>query len=125
MGALVQVTDSEELRRSVISECTAILSEGCVGHNYLWFYRGALEAMLQNKNWEGVEAFAQTAEEYIGERSIPWLSMIVERARILAAIGRDGPNDENVAAAKELVARARGCGFNVIVPALEAVSEAA
>ena len=125
MGALVQVTKSEEVRRSVIAECTAILSEGCVGHNYLWFYRGAMEAMLQNRNWEGVEAFAQTAEEYIADRSIPWLTMIVERARVLAAIGRDGANEQNLAAARDLAARARACGFLVIVPALETVLEAA
>jgi hypothetical protein len=37
------------------TEAEGILREGCVGHNYLWFYADAIELDLEAGNWEGVK----------------------------------------------------------------------
>ena len=119
MGALALATDNDEERRMAITEGMAVLEQGCVGHSHIWFYRNAMDALLQGGNLDGADAIAEAAEEYISEQPIPWMSLIIRRARVLAELGRGHRTEENMAEAQAVLDEAREQGFNAVTPALE------
>jgi len=119
LGALAEVGDDEEVRRQALMEGTAILDEGCVGHNYLWFYRGAMESMLRAGNWAGVEAFADAADEYMQGEQIPWLALLVARARALAEVGANGHSTAADQRLREIRDKVAELGFKVLLTALD------
>lgn len=121
LGALAEVTDDMDVRRRALSEGAAILDEGCVSHNYFWFYRGAMESMLRAGNWAGAEAFADAAEDYMKAESIPWLALLVARARALADVGANGRNAASIERVRQISLQVRELGFKVLLPALEDV----
>jgi class 3 adenylate cyclase/tetratricopeptide (TPR) repeat protein len=120
MGALALATDDEEERRQAISEGMAVLGEGCVGHSHIWFYRNAMDALLEAENWEGAEAIADAAQEYISPQPIPWMSIIIRRARLMAAMGRGQVDDQILSQARQVLDEAQEKGFIAIIPGLKA-----
>jgi class 3 adenylate cyclase/tetratricopeptide (TPR) repeat protein len=120
MGALALATNDEEERRMAVSEGMAVLDEGCVGHSHLWFYRNAIDALLNAGNYAGAEAIADAAEEYTSEQPLPWMDLIIRRARVLSVIGQGEADDNSLAEARAILVEARDKGFEAIVPALEA-----
>jgi tetratricopeptide (TPR) repeat protein len=88
LGTLALVTDDMDVRRTALSEGVSLLDEGCVSHNYLWFYRDVIEALTAAENWDGVEAFAQAAEDYTRDEPLPWMDRIIETGRSLAGAAR-------------------------------------
>jgi class 3 adenylate cyclase/tetratricopeptide (TPR) repeat protein len=120
MGALAMATDSEEERRLAISEGMAVLEQGCVGHSHIWFYRNAMDALLAAENWEGAEAIADAAEEYISPQPIPWMNIIIRRARVMASMGRGQVDDQTISEARQVLDDAQEKGFIAIIPGLKA-----
>ncbi len=47
ISALVRATDDPAEHAALLAEGEAMLDRGSVGHNHLWFYRDAIEAMLE------------------------------------------------------------------------------
>lgn len=121
LGALAEVTDDEEVRRKSLAEGTAILDEKCVVHNYLWFYRSAMECMLRAENFAGAEAFAQAADDYMQAENNPWLALLVARARVLIDIATHGPTPASLGQARTLRDQMAGLGFCVMAAALDDV----
>jgi len=121
LGALAETTDDEEVRRKALAEGTAILGEGCVSHNYFWFYRSAMETMIRAENWPGAEAFAEAAEDYMKNETVPWLALLVARARALADVGANGRSASSIERVRKVSVRARELGLKVMLPALEEV----
>jgi class 3 adenylate cyclase/tetratricopeptide (TPR) repeat protein len=117
MGALALATDSEEERREVISEGMAVLDQGCVGHNYLWFYRNAMEALLVAGNNQGALSIAEAAEEYTSAQPLPWMELLVRRTRVLAALAEGHNDDATLAEARNIFGLAAEKGF-VSLPGL-------
>jgi len=124
LGALAEVTDNEEVRRQSLAEGSAILDERCVVHNYLWFYRSAMECMLRAENWAGGEAFADAADDYMQAENIPWLALLVARTRVLADIGANGSSTAALEQARGLRDQMSGLGFTVMAVALDDVLDA-
>ncbi len=119
LGTLALVSDREEVRRQAISEGLAILDSDCVSHNYLWFYRDAMEACLLAGNFPGVEALAQAAADYTSAEPLPWMDLLIDRARTLAqaATAPDEGTREHLQALRD---QAASVGFKVILPSLDA-----
>lgn len=90
LGALAVVTDDQRVRDEALTEGEEILAGQCVSHNHLWFYRDAMDACLDAGDWARTRHFADAAEAFIGAEALPWLSLLVERARALAVAGEDG-----------------------------------
>jgi len=124
MGALALATDDETERREIVAEGMAVLEGGCVGHNYLWFYRNAMDAMLTVGNWDGAEKIADAAQDYTSEQPLPWMDMIIRRARVLAVLGKDKNNDEALAQVASLLDQAQKTDFSSITPALKEAQSA-
>ncbi|MDP6406343.1 MAG: AAA family ATPase, partial [Alphaproteobacteria bacterium] len=118
LGTLALVSDSEEVRRQAISEGLAILDSECVSHNYLWFYRDAMEACLLAGNFDGVEALAQAAADYTSSEPLPWMDLLIARARTLAQAAT-APDEGTQSRLRELRDQAAEVGFNVLLPSFD------
>jgi tetratricopeptide (TPR) repeat protein len=88
LSALALVTDDDEQRREALAEGERILQERCVSHNYLYFYRDAIEVSLQDRAWDEVERYAAALEAYTAEEPLPWTDIFIARGRALAAHGQ-------------------------------------
>jgi hypothetical protein len=120
LGALALVTGDAAARRQALAEGEQILTSDCVGHNHLWFYRDAMEASLDSRDWTRARHFAEAAEAFIGDEPLPWLGLLVERARALAAAGENGLDDGVRAHLESVREEARDAGLALMVTALEA-----
>ena len=81
LGALAVVTDKPQIRDAALDEGREALKQDCVSHNYLWFYRDALDAAAEAGNWEQLEKFAKAAEDYTRDEPLPWMDRIILAAR--------------------------------------------
>jgi hypothetical protein len=88
LGRLARVSSDPQVRSDALDEGENILREGCVSHNYLWFYRDAMEVALDAGEWNGVERYAAALEDYARPEPLPWSDFFVARGRALATWGR-------------------------------------
>jgi class 3 adenylate cyclase/tetratricopeptide (TPR) repeat protein len=121
LGWLALDSDDAEERQAALAEGEALLNAGgLVSHNYLLFYRAAIEAALDGGDWAAAERYAAAVEDYTRPEPLPWIDFAIARGRALAAWGR-GPRD---AAASErleaLRAQAERAGLRAALPAIEA-----
>jgi class 3 adenylate cyclase/tetratricopeptide (TPR) repeat protein len=97
LGMLALASDSETERNEALAEGLAILERGCLGHNYFWLHRDAMESYLERRDWHGVERHATALAEFTAEDPLPYATFYIERARAIAAIGQN-PADESARA---------------------------
>ena len=59
------------MRAQALGEGEEILRQDCVGHNYLWFYRDAMEVSLEDADWDGARRYAAALEAYTRPEPLP------------------------------------------------------
>ena len=84
----LMLVDADQAR-AALAEGVALIDAGCVGHNYFWFYKHAMETCLKHGELAKVEAYAQRLAHYTASEPTPWGSLFIERARALAELKRD------------------------------------
>ncbi len=119
LGALALVTRDEEGRRSALSEGEALLQQGVPAHNYLWFYRDAIDVCLLGAHWDGAEAYATALETYTRAEPLPWSEFFTARGRALAALGRGCRKGELTQELQRLRCEAERIGFRHAQSGLE------
>jgi class 3 adenylate cyclase/tetratricopeptide (TPR) repeat protein len=93
LGALSIAVDDGDERDRLLDEGVQLLRRGAVGHNHLWFFRDAIEAMLKAGNARGARSYARALEDYTRAEPLPWADLFAARARVLAR-ALCGPIDE-------------------------------
>ncbi|MCH9046686.1 MAG: tetratricopeptide repeat protein, partial [SAR324 cluster bacterium] len=88
LACFARVTENAQKRREALREAEKVLKEGCVGHNFFWFYRDAMQACLNAGEWDEVERYAAALKEYTRPEPLPWSDFYIARGRALAAHGR-------------------------------------
>ncbi len=106
-------------RRRALEEGEKMFETACVGHNYLAFYRDAMEVALESADWDGVERYAAALEDYTRPEPLPLTDFFIARGRALAAHGQGGRGDATMAEIARLRDEARRVGLMLAVPALE------
>jgi hypothetical protein len=119
IGALAAGDDTMRIR--CLDEGEAILARGCAAHNYLWFYRDAIEASLRSGAWDKAVRFADLLTDYTRAEPLPWSDFFAARGRALAAHGRGERGAPVVAELARLHDTAERTGF---APELEALNTA-
>jgi tetratricopeptide (TPR) repeat protein len=103
----------------MLAQGAELLRQGAVGHNHLWFYRDAIEALLAAGDTAGACRHAEALEAYAREEPLSWASLFASRGRALAA-AREGHDDE---ATQQQLARVRGeleeAGLMAYLPAVD------
>ena len=121
LGWLALYTDDDDERQAALAEGEALLNAGgLVSHNYLLFYRAAIEASVDSGDWDAVERYAAAGEDYTRSEPLPWINFIIARGRGLAAWGRGQRNSATAAELGRLLDEARRIGWAAMLPALEA-----
>ena len=125
LGVLALVTTDTSRQDWALTEGEKILGEGCAGHNYLNFYRDAMEASLNMQNWDRVERYAAALEEYTCAEPLAWSDFYIARARALAAYGRGERHDTIVAELRRRRDEATRAGLKSAASGLACVLESA
>ena len=81
LGVLALASESIEDRDKALAEGQAILDKGCLGHNFYWFHRDAMEAYLESRDWDGAERHAEALATFMAEDPLPYAVFYIERAR--------------------------------------------
>jgi class 3 adenylate cyclase/tetratricopeptide (TPR) repeat protein len=104
-----------------LQEGESILAKGCVGHNYLAFYRNAMEASLELGDWDEVERYADALEAYCKPEPLERYDFYISRARALAKLGRDGRDEKMLHGLSELRSQAEKVGMIATIAAMDDV----
>ena len=125
LGVLALITTDTSRQDWALAEGEKILGEGCAGHNYLNFYRDAMEASLNMQNWDRLERYAAALEEYTCAEPLAWSDFYIARARALAAYGRGERHDTIVAELRRRRDEATRAGLKSAASGLACVLESA
>ena len=120
LGIIAAASDDPDSRRAALREGQAILNSGCVGHNYFWFYRDAIEVSLCEREWVAAEAYALALDKYFDAETPAWPAFTSARARALADFARQGPRDSVIERIRYLRDQAVRLRMKPELPALEA-----
>jgi ATP/maltotriose-dependent transcriptional regulator MalT len=120
VGALSRAVEDDGERARLLAEGADLLRRGAVGHNHLWFYRDAIEAMLSAGDAAGALRYVTALEDYTHVEPLPWAQLFASRGRALARVAQDR-SDEH---ARQDLQRVRtaliGAGFSSYLPAVDA-----
>ena len=119
-GVLALAADSASERAEALRAGEALLEAGAASHNYFRFGATAIEAMLEQGDWDGAERYCARLERYAEREPLPWSDFYVARGRALARFGRGERSAELRASVAELRDTAARAEFNVALPALDA-----
>ena len=84
VGALSRAVEDDGERARLLAEGADMLDRGAVGHNHLWFYRDAIEAMLSAGDAAGALRYVAALEDYTRAEPLPWADLFAARGRVLA-----------------------------------------
>jgi len=111
--------DSDE-RDHLLAEGEELLHRGAVGHNHLWFYRDAIEAMLVAGDAPAALHYVERLDDYTRAEPLPWSELFAARGRVLLRTLQGQADD----AVRSELARVRDallvCGLKAFLPPIEA-----
>ena len=84
ISALSRAEDDPVQRAALLAEGKEILRRGAVGHNHLWFYRDAIEALLSAGDGAGALEYVAALEDFTRAEPLPWSDLFAKRGRLLA-----------------------------------------
>ena len=118
-SALARAVDANDDCRRLLAQGEELLGRGAVGHNHLWFYRDAIEAMLGAGDAAGARRYADMLDEYTRAEPLPWSQLFAAHGRALARALEARTAD----AARDELARVRAellhAGFQAFLPRLD------
>jgi hypothetical protein len=93
-GLLALVEDKRTDQESALASGEALLDQGCVGHNYFWFRRYAIERALLLEDWSEVYRHADALLLRMANEPLAYASHVAQRGHHLARRGRGDATDE-------------------------------
>ncbi|QIE26529.1 Adenylate and Guanylate cyclase catalytic domain protein (plasmid) [Caballeronia sp. SBC1] len=120
VGALSRAVEDDGERERLLREGADLLRRGAVGHNHLWFYRDAIEAMLSASDAAGALRYVATLEDYARAEPLPWADLFAARGRALARALQDHSREETRQELRRVRAALVEAGFNSYLPAMDA-----
>lgn len=99
---------------SILAEGERMLAATALSHNHLFFFKGAMEAMLRLGDWDAAEAFADRLDAKFAAEPAPLMQLSSRRARILAACGRRPASAELREGLAACAGEARRLGYTAL-----------
>jgi hypothetical protein len=118
LGVLARATDNFDEYRSALTEGENLIGTS-TGEACFYFYRDAMGACLQNEEWDEVDRYAQTLEDYTCAEPLPLTDFFIAQGRALATVGRGKRDDEVLQELQHLRDEAERVGLKAVIPALE------
>ncbi|CAG4888960.1 adenylate/guanylate cyclase domain-containing protein [Paraburkholderia saeva] len=120
LGALACAAQDDAERAQCLAEGADLLRRGAVGHNHLWFYRDAIDAMLSAGDASGALQYVTAIEHYTHAEPLPWANLFAARGRVLARVmlgHQDDTTRRELERVRDALAEA---GYRRYRPAVEA-----
>ena len=118
-SALARAVEANDECRRLLTHGEELLGRGAVGHNHLWFYRDAIEAMLMAGDAAGALRYCDMLKGYTRAEPLPWSQLFAARGRALARALQGSTNG----AARDELARVRAellhAGFQAFLSQLD------
>jgi tetratricopeptide (TPR) repeat protein len=86
-GLLALVEDKRTDQEVALAAGEALLNQGCVGHNYFWFRRYAIERALLLEDWNEVDRHADALLLRMANEPLAYASHVAERGHYLVRRG--------------------------------------
>lgn len=119
LGHLSRVTKNFAEQDRALEEAEAIIQSGCVGHNQPFFYRDAIEVMVDRGDWDEVNRYADALAAFPSGETLPWSEFYAARARGLAAWGQGRRNNDAMAKLTKSAEEAQRIGLSSAIPAIK------
>ncbi|MBN3763785.1 adenylate/guanylate cyclase domain-containing protein [Burkholderia sp. Ac-20365] len=112
LSVLSRAVDDDVERVRMLEEGAELLRRGAVGHNHLWFYRDAIDAMLSMRDPAGALRYIEALEQYTRTEPLPWAQLFAARGRVLAAVLRDSADEAVLQELKSVSGALAAAGFD-------------
>jgi tetratricopeptide (TPR) repeat protein len=118
-AAWAQVEPDAGRQAELIGEGEALLQKTGLAHNHTFFYRLAIDWALEHGHWSEAERFADALAAYFAAReALPYIDLLANRGRVLAALGRNPTDTDALRRLAELQDIARSHGLQTPFPPL-------
>lgn len=118
LGALARAVDDPARRHAALMEAESLLEQGAVAHNHFWFYRDAIEAMLDARDAQGALSYVSKLGACAQRESLPWVDLFVARGRVLARALDASPDKATISELESVGAALSEAGCVRYVPAI-------
>ncbi len=114
------LADDPATAAEALAEGERLLDEGAVSHNYVEFYRFAVETSLERGAWDEAERYAAAMEAYWKPEPLPRCDFTVARGRALVLAGRGNQDRMLVDELRRLRDEAKRMANLIDLPAIDA-----
>jgi len=121
VSALARAVENAAERETLLTEGMTMLARGAVGHNHLWFYRDAIEALLSSGDAGGALEYVSALEEYTRAEPLAWADVFAARGRALAASLRGAPDEAQKSELLRVQRTLQSAGLAAFLPGVNAV----
>jgi hypothetical protein len=122
LAALAAATDDAARCRALLDEGEEQLAAGALSHNHFEFRLQAVDVCLRLGDTASVLRHAEALEKYTRAEPLPWSTLVIERARVLANLRNERLGQPTASRIDELLRLAERVGFAQLVPALQEAS---
>jgi tetratricopeptide (TPR) repeat protein len=110
-GIAACVERDPERQRTALARGEALLRETGLSHNHIWFRLFAIDWGLLHQDWAEVERQIGRLNQYTAAEPLPFVDLLIERARIYMQLGRAPDDSAATAKLHAILETARDAGF--------------
>ncbi len=115
-GARAMMAERAGDLRRILADGERSLAQGAPAHGHFWYRSEAIEALLREKDFDGVLWQASALENFTRAERVPWVEFQVRRARALAAAGSGAADAGELTSCRE---RAHALSLARAIPAID------
>jgi hypothetical protein len=112
-GVAAKIEREPERRAAAIARGEELLRQTGLSHNHIWFRFYAIDWALENDNWMEVERQITRLAQYTAQEPLPYVDLMIDRARALMRLARDREDRTAQADLERIRATAEQYGINL------------
>ncbi|WP_459850135.1 adenylate/guanylate cyclase domain-containing protein [Dongia sp. agr-C8] len=110
-GIAACVERDPERQRAALARGEELLRQTGLSHNHIWFRLFAIDWGLLHQDWAEVERQIGRLNQYTAAEPLPFVELLIERARIYMELGRQPDDRGTTEKLRALLETARNAGF--------------
>jgi tetratricopeptide (TPR) repeat protein len=110
-GVAACVERDPQRQRTALARGEELLTQTGLSHNHIWFRLFAIDWGLAHKDWAEVERQIGRLNQYTAAEPLPFVDLMIERARIYMQLGRVPDDTAAITKLRAILETARDAGF--------------
>jgi hypothetical protein len=98
-------------QRTALTRGEELLRQTGLSHNHIWFRLFAIDWALRHRDWAEVERQIGRLSQYTAAEPLPFVDLLIERARIYMQLGRTPDDTAAITKLRAILETARDAGF--------------